>query len=295
MAKKRRSKRRAPPKPRRAIKKYMKFERELIRFQKEMISELQEMVKQRIVPRLNELATTNKQKRLQTNLDNDGNEMESIVDLVESQFLGRFSRRFIRSNIKQTFLGLGEDVTNDLAIEFGDQSLSVDLDRTIVDNSVRNSLGKIDDLNRQAIGNIRAEISQGIANGDRWEQIAKRLVKPLTSKPKKGEKATPFQKAVSRAKFIARNEVTSTLGEINKQKQSQAGIQLYRWQTAEDERVRPTHQALNDGIYSWEGKVKVNGVEYEMAVDRQYSDSGTIPGEPWNCRCVAIPYIPEVE
>jgi SPP1 gp7 family putative phage head morphogenesis protein len=117
----------------------------------------------------------------------------------------------------------------------------------------------------------------------------------MTAKEAKGQTPTAFKKASNRAKFIARNEVGTALGTINKERQLAADVNLYIWQTAEDERVRETHRALDQRIFSWQGEVVVEGTDYKMAVDPTFSSSGTIPGEPWNCRCVAIPYIPEFE
>jgi len=175
----------------------------------------------------------------------------------------------------------------------------------IINNSVQSSLGKIQDLQRSTIGQIRAEVSSGLVQGQRWETIAKRITRSMAAKPKKGEPPTPLAKASSRAKFIARNEVGTALGTINKERQLAADVKLYTWQTAEDERVRgpnsqygfksggADHEKLNGNIYSWEGTVDVDGVTYEMADDNQFKD--TIPGEPYNCRCVAIPYMPDFE
>jgi SPP1 gp7 family putative phage head morphogenesis protein len=117
----------------------------------------------------------------------------------------------------------------------------------------------------------------------------------MTAPNAKGEDPTAFKKASNRAKFIARNEVGTALGTLNKERQLAADVQLYVWQTAEDERVRTTHRELDQRIFSWQGEVVVGDTTYQMAVDHTFSSSGTIPGEPWNCRCVAIPYIPEFE
>ena len=122
----------------------------------------------------------------------------------------------------------------------------------------------------------------------------------MTAPEAKGQPATPFKKASNRAKFIARNEVGTALGTINKERQQAANVQLYTWQTADDERVRSfergdksDHVMLNGKLFSWQGDITVNGVDYSMANDGQFQN--TIPGEPYNCRCVAIPHMPEFD
>lgn len=77
----------------------------------------------------------------------------------------------------------------------------------------------------------------------------------------------------SRAKLIARDQTSKMNGAFNKARQTSIGIMKYRWQTAGDERVRPTHRANDGRIFSWNSPP---------------SETGN-PGEDVNCRCVAIP------
>lgn len=77
----------------------------------------------------------------------------------------------------------------------------------------------------------------------------------------------------SRARLIARDQTSKMNGAFNEVRQTSIGISKYTWQTAGDERVRPTH-AENDGkVFSW---------------DDPPAETGN-PGDDINCRCVAIP------
>ena len=304
--------RRNPNKPRRVTKKYRRYERLMQRFIQNMLKDLQKGMDRILVPQLNFLAENFKAEpdkveivpdpiagtpQVITDADGDGRALSELISLVEAQFLGLYSAEFIRSNLNQFFQAMNIQVEEDVTREFARQNITVFPVGTedIINNSIQNSLGKIQDLQRSTIGQIRNEVSRGLVQGQRWETIAKRISRSMTSKEAKGQTPTPFKKASNRAKFIARNEVGTALGTINKERQLASNVRLYIWQTAEDERVRPTHRALDQEIFSWEGTVEVEGTEYEMAVDSTFSSSGTIPGEPWNCRCVAIPYIPEFE
>lgn len=89
-----------------------------------------------------------------------------------------------------------------------------------------------------------------------------------------------------RAALIARDQTSKINGEISKSRQVDAGFEFFRWQTAEDSRVRDDHEHLQDqdigygkGVYKWDKPPK--------------DDKGVaiIPGSPINCRCVAIPVI----
>lgn len=87
-----------------------------------------------------------------------------------------------------------------------------------------------------------------------------------------------------RAALIARDQTSKINGEISKSRQESAGFEFFRWQTAEDSRVRDDHDRIEEqdigygvGVYRWDEPPK--------------NDKGQriIPGHEINCRCVAIP------
>lgn len=87
-----------------------------------------------------------------------------------------------------------------------------------------------------------------------------------------------------RAKFIARDQAAKVNGEINKQRQLDAGFEYFVWVDSHDERVRHRHREIANGdvgfgkgVYKWS--------------DLPIGDDG-IPIQPSqapNCRCVAKP------
>ena len=83
-----------------------------------------------------------------------------------------------------------------------------------------------------------------------------------------------FSVADSRSLLIARDQTTKTIGALDQTRQTQAGVKKFKWKTAEDDRVRPTHQVLDNQVFLWTAPPSIG-----------------IPGEPIQCRCVAIPYI----
>ena len=80
-----------------------------------------------------------------------------------------------------------------------------------------------------------------------------------------------FSVAGSRAKLIARDQTSKTIGAMTKARQGQMGIDRYIWSTASDERVRPDHEILNNQVFLWSAPPEVGH-----------------PGEDIQCRCVAI-------
>jgi len=118
---------------------------------------------------------------------------------------------------------------------------------------------------------IETTVMNGVANGMRWEQIAKEIggIKDISS---------VNGKLQNRIKLIARNETSNINASINKRRQEQLGVEKFKWVTSKDERVRDSHAKIDGNIYDWDNLPTVDGVK-------------TSPGIPVNCRCVAIPII----
>lgn len=85
--------------------------------------------------------------------------------------------------------------------------------------------------------------------------------------------------ARSRAELIARDQIGKLNGQITQQRQTSLGIEEFIWSTSKDERVRPSHAALEGRTFRWDDPPIVDG---ERAT----------PGSPIQCRCVAIPVLP---
>lgn len=101
-----------------------------------------------------------------------------------------------------------------------------------------------------------------------------------------------FKVANNRAKLIARDQTGKVIGQLNEARNTQLGIKSYIWQTAEDERVVGTPGGefpVGNDVHG--DHFSRNGKEFFWS---QPPHDGH-PGEPINCRCVAIPVIPEVE
>lgn len=120
----------------------------------------------------------------------------------------------------------------------------------------------LNDVSNILIGNMR--------QGMRPSYIEEQLVKQ-------------FGITQRRAKLIARDQTSKITGDITRIRQTTAGIEYFRWQTANDQRVRDDHKHLQDqvtpygkGVYRWDDLPKEKGVP-------------VYPGSPINCRCVAIP------
>jgi SPP1 gp7 family putative phage head morphogenesis protein len=95
--------------------------------------------------------------------------------------------------------------------------------------------------------------------------------------------------SVSRAQFIARDQTLKTNAAITRTRMGAAGVARYRWSTSQDERVRPMHAEL--------GRRSDEGETFSFDDPPVTNDDGDTnnPGEDYQCRCVPIPFIPELD
>lgn len=104
----------------------------------------------------------------------------------------------------------------------------------------------------------------------RPETLAKRISEQVEDIPQ------------SRAEFVARDSVLTLNSQITTQRHKDAGIEKFIWTTSNDERVRDSHEEIDGEVFSYDEPPIVDG-------------EPALPGEPYLCRCVAMPVLPELE
>ncbi|MFB6475763.1 minor capsid protein [Paenibacillus glucanolyticus] len=114
---------------------------------------------------------------------------------------------------------------------------------------------------------VESIVLQGVKNGSSIPDMASEI-----------KKASDV--SYSRAKFIARDQTGSILGQMTAKRHQAAGVDRFRWSTSGDERVRAEHAAYDGNVYSYS----------EGAGPR-----GLTPGRDYNCRCVAEPIFDDEE
>lgn len=106
----------------------------------------------------------------------------------------------------------------------------------------------------------------------------------------------------NRAMLIARDQTGKLNAEISKNRMTEAGINIYIWRTAKDERVRETHKEMEGKLCRFDN----NNVMADSDTDVIRNNDGTIkdikwrsrpnqmqgaiPGSQIQCRCVQIPW-----
>lgn len=115
------------------------------------------------------------------------------------------------------------------------------------------------------ITNIRDEYTT------KFEQIIYRgVTSGQSSKEMRNELVNLLRVSEERARFIARDQTGTILGQLNAKRQQKAGFPAFRWSDSGDEKVRASHSERNGKIY-------------------YYADNPLLPGEDYGCRCVAEP------
>jgi SPP1 gp7 family putative phage head morphogenesis protein len=116
---------------------------------------------------------------------------------------------------------------------------------------------------RPLLQDVKRVVNQAHAEGVRVEVLAHDL-------------RERFGVSDSRAELIARDQTLKLNGQINRHRQLAVGVEEYIWDTSGDERVRESHARLDGQKFSWHAPPSVGH-----------------PGQDFQCRCTAIPVIPE--
>lgn len=96
----------------------------------------------------------------------------------------------------------------------------------------------------------------------------------------------------SRAKFIARDQTSKLNSSLTEIRSKELGLDLYIWGGAGDERERDSHFVLNNMLCKYS-----DPTVYSDDNGKTWKKRSTIgayignPGEDYQCRCVAIPYV----
>lgn len=148
------------------------------------------------------------------------------------------------------------------------KALGIDLSAVVRDEDLAEYLQSAVDRNVSLITNLGDDTLKRIEQTVYSNSIAGNSVATL-----KKELAAQFGLSENRAKLIARDQIGKFNSDLNRIRQTQAGVTTYEWMTAHDERVRPLHRKLDGKVYKWGEATGAEG--------------GLPPGQPIRCRCVA--------
>lgn len=123
----------------------------------------------------------------------------------------------------------------------------------------------IKDISDKTTKDISVIVSDGLSQGKALSEIENNI-------------QARFPMAKRRAKTIARDQVATLNGELTKNRQTNLGIEKFKWRAAMDERTRSEHAALNGKTFSWDKPPSIG-----------------IPGASILCRCRAEPIFEDFE
>jgi SPP1 gp7 family putative phage head morphogenesis protein len=149
---------------------------------------------------------------------------------------------------------------------------------------VGNAVGFNAALTEQEIGAIaKSWVSENVAlikntNARQVSQIETAVLRAVRSGQTSGKLTKELSKIYGKTnrhiKFIADDQISKLVGQLDMAKQTAAGFDGYYWRTMQDKRVRPAHAAREGKYFRWDSP----------------PDDGH-PGQPIGCRCIADPAI----
>lgn len=109
---------------------------------------------------------------------------------------------------------------------------------------------------------------------------------------------------INRSKLIARDQVGKLHGQLTQRRQEDAGLHLYIWTTAGDERVRghpgrspkavPNHFIMNGKVCKWGDNTVFSddgGKTFKKRTDKM---PVAIPGQEIQCRCTGLAFFQDI-
>lgn len=143
----------------------------------------------------------------------------------------------------------------------------------------------IKSLSDEYIKKLNFIVSDGVMSGRTYDKVIEDLMSMNRNLTK------------SRARLLARDQIGKFNGVLTKKRQLQAGVNMYMWLTAADERVRPTHKRIGGKICQWEDDTVYKDFLDETELWKSRGAAGMyvgIPGSDVQCRCTSMPVMREI-
>lgn len=169
-----------------------------------------------------------------------------------------------RQTSKMTATVLRRQVREVLAVDIGDAAEGVATETTLRDWTAAN-VDLIITVPERYFDEIESDVFEFVAAGSRAAELVERI-EGLGDHPR------------FNAARIARDQIGKLTSNLTKARQRDIGVAEYVWSTSQDERVRSEHAERDGRTFSW---------------DEPPEDGH--PGEPIQCRCVALPKLESIE
>ena len=200
----------------------------------------------------------------------DVSDVEAILEGIEGNITARINNTHLRglSELITRYRNQTSSFSRQQTIRQMRRMLGVDAFPTEaalqaqMDLYLANNVKEIKSLSGDYVGKVMSSVRRHVQAGNRPSLIEKDLKKQ-------------FNITANKAKLIARDQTNKLNGNLTQMRQTDLGIEEYTWRTSRDEIVRPTHRVKEGNVYRW---------------DDPPADTGH-PGEDYQCRCSAEPYL----
>ncbi|WP_157930346.1 minor capsid protein [Mycobacteroides abscessus] len=203
------------------------------------------------------------------NLDGPLDIIRRVFEWLKSVGQRIFSRNRIEDVVRTFVVNINTFNRLNMAAQAGVRGIELVKHEKWLDDfmklSIHENVNYISTIRDEYFTKIETIVYQGVKNGQSIKEIREQLVKQIGMTEK-------------RAQFIAVDQSGSILGQMTAKRHKSMGVNKFKWSTSGDERVRPSHRALSDNIYSYDDP-----------------PSEGFPGTPFRCRCVAIPVFDDGE
>ena len=205
----------------------------------------------------------------QTRADNAATILAELIQIIRS----------VQMSVRSLFVPNTEDLVRvgESIDRFTTGSIANDLD---VKAAGLGAIGLNQAIRAWALQQVQA-LQEGV-DARFFEDIAKHLTRALKEP---GTKAPDLKKVIARrfvaakkrAAINAKNAIGTLNAEVTQARFEHAGIVEFTWSDSGDEKVREVHELANGNNYPTSSGHPTEG----------------FPGEPFACRCAAIPVIPK--
>lgn len=142
--------------------------------------------------------------------------------------------------------------------------VTADVATTMKRGWVQENVRLVANMNREQVAKLEGLFLRALRDGSRSSQVSGEVSKILGGSEK-------------RARLIARDQIGKLNGQLDRQKQTDAGIDSYVWRGALDARERPLHVRREGQSFKW-----------------SQPPSDGHPGQPVQCRCSSEPDLSEL-
>lgn len=177
------------------------------------------------------------------------------LGVVEDKDTEKLSKEFVNDIDRLS----GKNVEQQVRVKGIDPARSEPWLDSFKETAIEENVSLIKDIQREYAKSVEVIINHGTRTGKSLKDIQTDIQRRL--------KITE-----NRAKLIARDQTGSIFGQMTAKRHKEAGILKFRWSTSSDEKVRDKHRDLDGKEFTY-----------------KKPPSEGLPGEPIQCRCVAIP------